>query len=67
MQYGRKAFGPQRRMSPQTKARNIARSIVEHGYRCDASTWQRYGIDGNKALQALVRESIASRIVSPQA
>ena len=27
---GRRAFGPQRRMSPQTVAQNIARSIIAH-------------------------------------
>ena len=30
MQYGRRAFGPQSRKSPQTKARNIVCSIQAH-------------------------------------
>lgn len=29
-QFGRRAFGRQRRMSPQTVARNIAESIIAH-------------------------------------
>src|SRR5262245_13646941 len=62
MQYGRKAYGSHRTMSPEVKARNVAESIVAHGYDVnDAATWQRYGIGANVAQQALVRQALAQR------
>ena len=57
----RKAFGPQRTMSPAVRARNVAESIQKHGLDIDdPATWGRYGVveesdQGRLVLQALCR------------
>ena len=62
MHYGRRAFGPQRTMTPVVKARNVAQSIREHGYDIDdAGTWERYGLGNNVTQQALVRQALAGK------
>lgn len=54
----RKAFGPQRTMSPAIKARNVAASIKEHGLALSQETWRRYGLENNHAQQQLVRNAL---------
>ena len=62
MQYGRRAFGHQRRMSDAVKARNVAASIRAHGYDvADAQTWAHYGLGNSAAQQALVRQALAGK------
>jgi hypothetical protein len=62
MQYGRKAYGAHRTMTPEYKARNVAMSIHEHGLDVnDAATWLRYGLGNNAAQQALVRQALAGK------
>ena len=57
----RKAFGPQRIMSPREKARNVAESIIAHGLDLHAErTLERYGLRGNLPQQMLVREAITA-------
>ena len=57
----RKAFGPQRTMSPAVRARNVAESMHKHGLDIDdPATWRRYGIveeseQGQLVIQALCR------------
>ena len=57
----RKAFGPQRTMSPAVRARNVAESVQKHGLDIDdPATWSRYGIveesdQGHLVIQALCR------------
>ena len=60
MGYGRKAYGSHRHMTPAVKARNVAASIVAHGYNVDdAGLWEKYGIGKNEAQQQLVRAALA--------
>ena len=55
----RKAFGPHRRLTPQQKARNVALSILEHGYLpTTAEVWARYGLEKNAPMQILVNWAI---------
>lgn len=54
----RKAFGPQRPMSPTVKARNVAESIRAHGLMLTPATWARYGLEHNQAQQGLVRDAL---------
>jgi len=62
MQYGRKAFGHQRAMSPAARARNVAASIKDHGYSVeDATTWSRYGLETNVVQQQLVLLALAGK------
>jgi hypothetical protein len=57
--YGRRAYGAHRRMPDSAKARSIARSILEHGYPlATRETYERYGIEDNEAMQALVAWAI---------
>ncbi len=51
----RRAYGAHRPTTPQQRAQYVAESITAHGL-CveDVATWQRYGLDGNVAQQALV-------------
>jgi hypothetical protein len=59
MQYGRRAYGAHRVMSPAAKARNVAASIQAHGYDVEAvGTWQKYGLAENAQQQALVRRAL---------
>jgi hypothetical protein len=47
-------------MTPAVKARNVAASIVAHGYNVDdAGLWEKYGIGKNAAQQQLVRAALA--------
>jgi len=60
--FGRKAYGAHRTMRPAVKARNVAASILDHGYDVnDPATWERYGLSANAAQQALVRLALASK------
>ena len=52
-QFGRRAYGRQRRMSPQTIARNIAESILAHRQRGEDRPISFYTSDA--ATQALVQ------------
>lgn len=52
----RRAFGPQRIMSPAEKARNVVESILTHNLPLDASTWTRYGLTDKPAQRQLVEE-----------
>ena len=58
----RKAFGPQRSMSPIVKARNVAASICAHNLRLTPETWARYGLTDHPAQQALVRRALDDTI-----
>jgi hypothetical protein len=60
MQYGRRAFGAQRRMSETEKARNIAESITAHRLTLTQETWARYGIAANETRQQEVRALLAT-------
>lgn len=56
----RRAYGPHRAMSPATKAAQVARSILVHGYDMnDPATWIRYGLEAYPGQQQRVREAIA--------
>ena len=60
--HGRKAYGAHRSMTPETKARNVAQSIMAHGYDVDdAQTWAKYGLSENAAQQVLVRQILAGK------
>jgi hypothetical protein len=49
-------------MSAEVKARNVAASILAHGYDInDAAVWMRYGLETNAAQQALVRQALGQR------
>ena len=62
MQYGRKAYGSHRTMTPAYKARNVAQSIRDHGYDPkDAGTWDKYGLGANMAQQMLVLQALAGK------
>lgn len=50
----RNAFGPQRPMSPDVKARNVAESITAHSLALTQETWTRYGLQENPEQQARV-------------
>ncbi len=55
----RRAYGPHRTMSPATRAANVARSILAHGYDVhDPSTWIRYGLEAYPGQQQRVREAV---------
>jgi len=62
MQYGRRAYGSHRQMSPAAKARNVAASIVAHGLDVhDTSVWVRYGLETNAAQQQLVLKAFGQK------
>jgi hypothetical protein len=48
-QYGRRAYGPQRRLTPEQKARFVAESILQHEIEHDTWTIQQYGLDVESA------------------
>jgi hypothetical protein len=49
-------------MTPAVKARNVAASIVAHGYDVnDVSTWVKYGLADNTAQQQLVLKALAGK------
>lgn len=54
----RKAFGPQRLMSPTVKAVNVARSIRAHELTLNTATWTRYGLETDIMQQGLVRKAL---------
>jgi hypothetical protein len=54
MQFGRRAFGPQRPQSPATKARNIVRSMLAHPGR----TIEFYGVSAGSELAELVKQTL---------
>ena len=65
MTYGRNAFGPQRRMSQATKAKNIAFSILRNGLDEGAvSTWTRYCIETNVTMMVAVRQAITAERIA---
>ena len=55
----RKAYGAHRRMSPTTKAANVARSIAQRRTEGRAWTWAEYGLQTNPAQQARVLAALA--------
>jgi len=55
-QFGRRAYGHQRRMSPQTVARNIAESIIAHRQRGEDRPIRFY--TGNPDTQAFVQAKL---------
>jgi hypothetical protein len=55
----RKAFGPQRMMSPAIKARNVGESILLHEAEGDTWTWTQYGLDEASEQRQLVEAWLA--------
>jgi hypothetical protein len=55
----RKAFGPQRKMSPTIKARNIAQSIALRLVDGRAWAWEDYGVADKPDMIALVETALA--------
>jgi hypothetical protein len=58
--YGRRAYGHQRRMTPEQKARYVAESIqlrINEGLAWD---WQQYGLQDNPEQQQRVRLALAA-------
>jgi hypothetical protein len=43
--YGRRAYGPQRRLTPEQKARFVAESILQHEIEGDTWELRQYGLD----------------------
>jgi hypothetical protein len=61
-QFGRRAYGHQRRMSPQIVARNIAESIIAHRQRGEDRPISFYTSDAD--TQALVQAKLDALAVS---
>ena len=55
----RKAYGPQRAMSPTVKARNVAASIRTREQEGRSWSWSTYGLQANPAQQARVLAALA--------
>lgn len=54
-----------RAISPDVKAANVARSILDHGLDTTAvSTWQRYGLQDNAPQRLLVLAVLAGQEVA---
>jgi hypothetical protein len=62
--FGRKAFGPQRRMSPATKARNVAASIRQRIREQRAYSLADYGLVDGSEQAALVLALLASAVAA---
>ena len=59
---GRKAFGPQRRMSPATKARNVAASIAQRIREQRPWSLADYGVVAGSEHAALVLALLESEL-----
>ena len=56
--YGRKAFGPQRRKTPQLKALWVAQAIEQREMEHRTWAWKEFGLEDNPAQQALVQMAL---------
>ncbi len=62
--FGRKAYGAQRRMTPQQKARNVAASIVQRIREHRAWSLADYGLVAGTAQAALVLALLGSEVAA---
>ena len=58
--FGRRAYGAHRTMSPAQKARNVAASIHQRDVESRPWTWSDYGLSPDSAQAELVRTALAA-------